>query len=309
MLTVNPKDFALADDIAAAVKGKRVLITGAGKDKGLGQAFALAAGLNGASSVGVHYYRSFEDAMATVQLINDNGGSAFPVQADVTSTNDVWATRSYVIRRMGGLPPNVVICNSGLSERGYILGRPPREREGESAAMRRARARQAYLDNLRESRLVVETKILGFLNMTHLWAGEALHFSEPLTLVFISSRQAVDPGAGVPGYVLANFGVTALPRVLRTNLGKRAELVKAFSVAYPFVHTGMTDALVDNERVWGRWQPRMLEGHEAAGALLELLARDNAELDNKVWQLNVEGTSDRPQMDWTEAPVNSIFEN
>jgi NAD(P)-dependent dehydrogenase (short-subunit alcohol dehydrogenase family) len=307
MLTVDPKDFTLADDIAATVKGKRVLITGAGRDKGLGQAFALAAGLNGATHVGVHFYRSFENAMATVELINDNGGNAFPVQADVTNSSDVWALRSYVIRRMGGLPPNLVICNSGLSEKGYILGRPPRERESESAAMRRARARQTFVDNLRESRLVVETKILGFLNMTHLWAAEALYFSEPLTLVYISSRQAVDPGPGVPGYVLANFGVTALPRVLRTNLGRKADLVKAFSVAYPFVHTGMTDALVDNEKVWGRWQPRMLEGHEAADALMTLLARDNADLDNNVWQLDVAGTPDKIDMSWSEAPVNSIF--
>ena len=35
------------------MKGKRALISGAGKDGGLGQSFALAAGLNGAESVAV----------------------------------------------------------------------------------------------------------------------------------------------------------------------------------------------------------------------------------------------------------------
>ncbi|RUM38070.1 MAG: hypothetical protein DSY58_02785, partial [Desulfobulbus sp.] len=70
--------------------------------------------------------------------------------------------------------------------------------------------------------------------------------------------QAVDPGAGVPGYVLANFGVLALPQILKINLGRKSEIVSAFSVAYPFVRTTMTDAYAENEKVFGRWQPRML---------------------------------------------------
>ncbi len=306
---VDPSQFKLPADIAKAVEGKRVFITGAGKNQGLGQAFALAAGVSGAASVGVHFFSSYKEGMDTVQMIEDAGGNAFPVQADVTNTSDVWSIRRYTVEKMGGLPPNVLICNSGLSERGYILGRAPREVEGESAALRRSRTRQAFVRNLHESKMVIETKMIGFLNMTHLWAGEALHFKEPLTIIYISSRQAVDPGAGVPGYVLANFGVLSLPRVLHTNMGRRAELVKAFSVAYPFVHTGMTDALVGNEKVYGRWQPRMLEGHEAASALYGLLARDADELDNKVWQLDVAaGEGSDVDLSWSEAAVNNIFE-
>ena len=46
--TVDSSKFKFSSDLAAGVKGKRVLISGAGKDGGLGQSFALAAGLNGA---------------------------------------------------------------------------------------------------------------------------------------------------------------------------------------------------------------------------------------------------------------------
>ena len=51
--TVDSSKFKFSSDLAAGVKGKRVLISGAGKDGGLGQSFALAAGLNGADSVAV----------------------------------------------------------------------------------------------------------------------------------------------------------------------------------------------------------------------------------------------------------------
>ena len=52
--TVDPERFRVPPELRSGVAGKRVLITGAGRDGGLGQAFALAAGLNGAAAVGVH---------------------------------------------------------------------------------------------------------------------------------------------------------------------------------------------------------------------------------------------------------------
>ena len=169
--TVDPAKFTFDGPTAAGVRGKRVLITGAGKDGGLGQAFALSAGLNGASAVGVHFHRSYADGFDLVSRLRDSGVNAFPVQADVTNMGDLWATRSYVIEQMGGLPPNLVICNSGLTEKGYSFGRALREVDGEPMSMRRARVRQHFIDNLEESRLVLDTKIDGFLAMTHLWRG------------------------------------------------------------------------------------------------------------------------------------------
>jgi 3-oxoacyl-[acyl-carrier protein] reductase len=306
-LTADLDAFRFPEQLAGGVRGKRVFITGAGKDQGLGQAFALACGLNGAASVGVHFHSSYEEGLETVAMIDDAGGTAFPVQADVTNTSDVWSIRSYVIRHMGGLPPNLVICNSGLAERGYLLGMPPRVIEDEPAAMRRSRARQAFQSNLGQSTAVVDTKVDGFLAMTHLWAGEAIYFEEPLQILYVSSRQAIDPGPGVPGYVLANFAVLALPRILRVNLGKRADLVHAASVCYPFVRTGMTEAHAENPQVFGRWQPRMLEPHEAAAALLQLLGRPGEDLNDRIFQLNAAAEPDDPEgavrLTWSEIAV------
>ncbi len=286
--TVDPAKFKFGAALAAGVAGKRVLITGAGKDGGLGQAFALAAGLNGAESVAVHFHRSYTDGFDLVNQLRAAGVNAFPVQADVTNMGDLWATRSYVIEQMGGRPPSLVICNSGLTEKGYSFGRALREVEGEPAAVRRARVRQHFIDSLEESRLVLDTKVDGFLAMTHLWAGEAVYHNEPLQIVYISSRQAIDPGATVPAYAISNWAVLQLPKVLAVNLGKSAALVSACSVMYPFVRTGMTGEYAENERVFGRWQPRMLETYEAAESFMQLLARPVEETAGGMFEVKVE---------------------
>ncbi len=302
-MTPDLRPFAF-EGLQKLLRGRRVLITGAGKHGGLGQAMAFAATMAGAESIGVHFRSSYADGLETVEAINAAGGNAFPVQADVTSTSDIWATRSHVIKRMGGKPPNLLICNSGLSERGYLLGRAPREQSGERPAMRRARARQAFISDLSDSARVVNTKVDGFLYLTHLWAGEALHFGEDLQILYISSRQAVDPGAGVPGYVLANFGVLALPKILRANLGKNAHQVSSSCLALPFVRTSMTQAYADNPKVFGRWQPRMLEPTEFARAFLEVLRHPRESIDGQLLQLEVTaGEADTVQTAWSRAEL------
>ena len=295
--TVDPSKFRYAAAKGLGVAGRRVLVTGAGKDGGFGQALALAAGLMGAASVGVHFHRSYADGFDLVDRLRAEGVEAFPVQADVTNMGDLWATRSYIIEQMGG-PPDLVICNSGLSERGYSFGRALREVEGEHLAVRRARVRQNFIDNLTESRQVLDTKIDGFLAMTHLWAGEAVYHNQPARIVYISSRQALDPGVSVPGYVLSNFAVLALPEVLRINLGKSAGLVSAFSVCYPFIRTGMTDEYADNPKVFGRWQPRMLEPFEAAESLLTLLCEPAEQTAGGIYELLVGGTPEAVEISW-----------
>jgi NADP-dependent 3-hydroxy acid dehydrogenase YdfG len=155
-------------------------------------------------------------------------------------------------------------------------------------AMRRARVRQAFINNLTETRLVLDTKIDGFMAMTHLWSGEAVYANEPIEFVYISSRQAIDPGVSVPGYAIANWAVLQLPKVLQVNLGRSAELVSAFSVLYPFVRTGMTNEYAENPKVFGRWQPRMLETHEAAEGFMQLLSQPKEVTNQGMFEAIVE---------------------
>jgi NAD(P)-dependent dehydrogenase (short-subunit alcohol dehydrogenase family) len=302
--TVQPDSFRFEHEFGGAVAGKRVLITGAGKDGGLGQAFALAAGLNGAAAVGVHFHSSYSDGFDLVSALRNLDVNAFPVQADVTNLGDLWATRSYVIEQMGGKPPNLLICNSGLTEKGYAFGRALKEIPNEARAMRRARVRQHFIDSLHESRLVLNTKIDGFLAMTHLWAGEAVYHQEFLQLVYVSSRQAIDPGVSVPGYVISNWGVLQLPKMLAVNLGPNAKFVGSACILLPFVRTSMTDQYADNPKVFGRWQPRMLEPNEAAKAFMQLLARPQADLDKGLFELMVEGAPDNVDVTWKRVQLD-----
>ena len=303
-LSVQINKFRFGEELQKGVAGKRVLITGAGKDGGLGQAFALSAGLNGAAVVGVHFHRSYVDGFDLVYALRNEGVNAFPVQADVTNLGDLWATRSYVIEQMGGLPPNLLICNSGLTEKGYPFGRALREIDNEPRALRRARVRQHFIDNLGESRLVLNTKIDGFLATTHLWAGEAVYHEEPLQLIYVSSRQAIDPGASVLGYVISNWAVLQLPKALAVNLGRSAKFVTAASILLPFVRTGMTGEYAENPKVFGRWQPRMLETHEVAQAFLHLLARPQKELDQGLFELLVEGSAEKVRVSWKQVALD-----
>ncbi len=307
--TPDPSLFRYAPELASGVAGKRVLITGSGKDGGIGQAFALAAGLNGAASVCVHFHRSYTDGFDLVNALRSLGVEAFPVQADVTNTGDLWASRSYIIEQMGGLPPDLVICNSGLTEKGYSFGRALKEVEGEPAGVRRARVRQHFIDNLEESRQVLDTKIDGFMAITHLWSGEAIHAKTPLRIVYVSSRQAIDPGASVPGYAISNWAVLQLPKVLSVNLGRSGDLVSACSVMYPFVRTGMTGEYADNAKVFGRWQPRMLETHEAAEAFLQLLAQPAEDTNHGMYELLVEGTAEDTAITWKRVRLDPVEED
>jgi len=65
--SVQAEKFRFNEELRDGVAGKRVPITGAGKDGSLGQAFALSAGLNGAASVDVHLHRSYVDGYDLVQ--------------------------------------------------------------------------------------------------------------------------------------------------------------------------------------------------------------------------------------------------
>lgn len=310
MYSANTDQFRFSDELRAGFEGQRVLITGSGKDGGIGQAFALTAGLNGAASVGIHFHRSYEDGFDLVERLQAEGVNAFPLQADVTNLRDLWATRSYVIEQMGGLPPSMVICNSGLSEKGYSFGRALRTIDDEPNAIRRARVRQHFIDNLEESRSVLDTKIDGFLATTHLWAGEAVYHEQDVQFVYVSSRQAIDPGPSVPGYAIANFAVLQLPQVLQVNLGKASQRVSSLSVLFPFIRTGMTHEYTENEKVWGRWQPRMLETHECAEAFAQLVNRPRAETDLGAFELLVEsaaadgGAADSIRVTWKQVRLD-----
>ncbi len=301
--TADFSKFEFGSDYSQAFAGKRVLITGSGKDGGIGQAVALAAALNGAEHVGIHFHGSYRDAFDFVDALRDRGVNAFALQSDVTSMADLWASRSHIIEQMGGKGPDILMCSSGLTEKGYRYGRALPEIEGESRAERRARVRRSFLDHIAESKMVMDTKINGFFSWTHLWAGEAVYHEQPIQFIYASSMQAIEPGIAVPGYVMANWAVLRLPEILKVNLGRASNYATACCLMLPFVRTGMTEEYADNPKVFERWQPRMLETHEAAKSITELLKHPAEELDQGLFKIGVGGTAEDIELYWSKVQL------
>jgi hypothetical protein len=108
----------------------------------------------------------------------------------------------------------------------------------------------------------------------------------------------------VPGYVISNWGVLQLPKMLAVNLGQNVKFVSSACILLPFIRTSMTDQYADNPKVFGRWQPRMLEPHEAARAFMQLLARPRAELDKGLFELMVEGAPDTVDVTWKRVEID-----
>ena len=83
-----------------ALPGRRALVTGAGTRVGASIAQTLgAAGMD----VAVHYHGSKEGARASVQAIDDAGGRAFAIAADLTDPSAVCRLVDTAVARLDGL--------------------------------------------------------------------------------------------------------------------------------------------------------------------------------------------------------------
>ena len=65
----------------------------------------------------------------------------------------------------------------------------------------------------------------------------------------------------------------------------------------------MTDEYAENEKVFGRWQPRMLQTHEAAVAVMHLLSNSPNNLDQGLFELNVGGTAEQTELVWARRSI------
>jgi hypothetical protein len=272
------------------------VITGAGKNGGLGQALALGAGLNGAASVGVHFHRSYLDGFDLVDRLQAEGVEAFPVQADVTNMGDLWATRSYVIEQMG-VPPDLVVCNSGLTEKGYSFGGALREVEVEPLAVRRARSASTSSTTSKsragarhqDRRLPGHDTAMGR-------RGRVPQPDDPDRLHLVA------PGARPwPQRPRVHHRQLRGRGAARGSAGQSGQVGRSGVGAVDLlsVHPHRHDRRVRRQpEGFGRWQPRMLEPYEAAESFLDLLARPAEQTAGGIYELLVDGTPQALDISW-----------
>jgi 3-oxoacyl-[acyl-carrier protein] reductase len=91
------------------LENKIALVTGA--SKGIGAAIAKNFAAEGAKVV-VNYAHSKDDAEKVVKAINDNGGTAIPIQANVANEADVIRLFDETIQAFGTL--DILVNNAGV---------------------------------------------------------------------------------------------------------------------------------------------------------------------------------------------------
>jgi 3-oxoacyl-[acyl-carrier protein] reductase len=97
------------------LKGKIAIVTGA--SKGIGQSIAEHLAAEGASVV-VNYSSSKAGAEAVVKRINEKGGKALAVQADVSKPEEIKRLFAETKKAYGAL--NVLVNNAGIYEFGPL---------------------------------------------------------------------------------------------------------------------------------------------------------------------------------------------
>lgn len=99
------------------LSGKTALVTGG--SRGIGRAIAVALAGAGAR-VAVHYGTNAQAAKETQAAIEDAGGSAFTVQADLAEPGAAGALIDAVAAELDGTPLDILVNNAGIGAYGDI---------------------------------------------------------------------------------------------------------------------------------------------------------------------------------------------
>ena len=98
------------------LEGQTALVTGA--NSGIGEAVAIAMGADGANVV-VNYINRPEDARAVVSKIENAGGRAIAVKADVSNEEEVRQMFKELIAHFGTL--DILVNNAGIQKDASIV--------------------------------------------------------------------------------------------------------------------------------------------------------------------------------------------
>ena len=194
------------------LNNKSVLVTGA--SRGIGRAIALYFAKNGAK-VAVNYSGSEAKANEVVEEIKANGGTAFAIKADISSSEDVTNMVKSVIDEFGSL--DVLVNNAGITRDNLLM----RMKEEDWDAVINTNLKGVFLTTKAVTRQMMKQRNGRIIN--------------------IASIVGVSGNAGQANYVAAKAGVIGLTKTTAKELSSRGITVNA--IAPGFIETDMTGKL------------------------------------------------------------------
>ena len=227
--------------------GKVALVTGA--SRGIGRAIALRLASEGAK-VAINYAGNTAKAEAVKAEIEQNGGEAILVQADVSDSASVDAMVAKVIEAFGQI--DILVNNAGITRDGLMM-----------------RMKDEDFD------AVINTNLKGVFYCTKV-VSKLMMKKRSGRIINMASVVGLMGNAGQTNYAAAKAGVIGFSKSAAKELAARGITVNM--VAPGFIATDMTAAMTDKAKemtLTGIPLKRMGEPEDVANAVL-FLASDNA---------------------------------
>lgn len=193
------------------------LVTGG--SRGLGRAMAILLAERGHRLV-VNYAHNADAAEKVVAQIEERGGEAISVQADVSSAEEVDALFAKASERLA--PVSVLVNNAGITRDGLLL------------RMSSADFDEVIATNLKSTFLCTKTALRGMLRAK--WGR----------VISIASVAGLVGNAGQANYVASKAGMIGFSKSVAREVGSRGITVNV--VAPGFVATDLTADLDEEAR-------------------------------------------------------------
>ncbi len=197
--------------------GKVALVTGA--SRGIGRAIALRLAGEGAK-VAINYAGNTAKAEAVKAEIEQNGGEAILVQADVADSSAVEAMVAKVTEAFGQI--DILVNNAGITRDGLLM-----------------RMKEEDFD------VVVNTNLKGVFHCTKT-VSKLMMKKRSGRIINMASVVGIMGNAGQTNYAAAKAGVIGFSKSAAKELAARGITVNV--VAPGFIDTDMTAAMTDKAK-------------------------------------------------------------